>query len=115
MVTHIDHRPNDAARWSNVGEIEALVKNYVGHLIMICGDFNDTPGSRVYRRLNETLDDTWARVGHGDGFTVPAEKPRQRIDYLWISKDKALKPLKAWVPQSDASDHLPVVAEFEIH
>jgi len=146
MATHIDHRSDDAARWSNVDEIEALVKgqqptpnpseegskpagarrqfpssegsgvgpSYAGRPIILCGDFNDTPDSRVCRRINESLDDTWALVGTGDGFTIPAEKPRKRIDYIWISKDKTLAPLKVWVPPSDASDHLPVLAEFRL-
>lgn len=112
MATHIDHRPDDAARWSNVGEIEALINQYRGRPTIICGDFNDTPESRVCRRINELLDDTWTLAGNGDGFTIPAEKPRKRIDYIWISKDKSLVALKVWVPQSDASDHLPVMAEF---
>ena len=47
--------------------------------------------------MNETFHDTWARVGQGDGFSFPAGKPIKRIDYLWISKDKALVPLKAWI------------------
>jgi endonuclease/exonuclease/phosphatase family metal-dependent hydrolase len=112
MVTHLDYRPDDAARWSNVGEIETLAKQYRSRPVMLCGDFNDVSTNRVCRRLNETFDDTWALAGQSDGFTIPAQKPRKRIDYIWISKDKSLVPLKARVPQSDASDHLPVVGEF---
>lgn len=133
MNTHIDYRPEDSERWSNVAEIEGLLKQ--GPLtrpsdtlarfraegagvkrwpIILCGDFNDTPQSRVCRRLSETFDDIWVRVGQGDGFTIPAAKPRKRIDYIWISKDESLTPRKVWVPQSDASDHLPVVAEFTL-
>jgi len=114
MNTHIDYRADDSERWSNVGEIETLAKQYRGQPIVMCGDFNDTPESRVYRRLDETFDDTWKLIGKGDGWSIPAEAPRKRIDYLWISKDKSLVPLRAWVPQSDASDHLPVVAEFKL-
>lgn len=113
MTTHIDHRRDDAARWSNVGEIEALAKSHAGKPIILCGDFNDVPSSRVCRRLAETFDDTWARVGQGDGFTIPAVKPNRRIDYIWISKEGSLLPRKAWVPHSEASDHLPLVAEFD--
>jgi endonuclease/exonuclease/phosphatase family metal-dependent hydrolase len=112
LTTHLDHRPDDAARWSNAGEIEALAKQYRGRPLILCGDFNDTPESRVCRRLNQAFDDTWTLAGKGDGFTIPAGKPRKRIDYLWISKDKSLVPLQAWVPPSDASDHLPLVGEF---
>ena len=134
MNTHIDYRPEDSERWSNVAEIEEIVQSESGrarHSVraeadqqssgargatrptILCGDFNDTPESRVCRGIGETFNDTWALIGQGDGFTIPAANPRKRIDYIWISKDKSLMPTKAWVPQSDASDHLPVVAEFE--
>ena len=112
MNTHIDYRPDDAERMLNVGEIETRLKLYAGRPIILCGDFNTTPESRVCRRLGENLEDTWARVGQGDGFTIPASQPTKRIDYIWITKDKSLEPIKVWVPPSDASDHLPVVAEF---
>ncbi|MBE0543973.1 MAG: endonuclease/exonuclease/phosphatase family protein [Verrucomicrobia bacterium] len=112
MNTHIDYRADDSERWSNVAEIEELAKQYAGLPMIMCGDFNDTPESRVCRRIGESFDDTWARVGQGDGFTIPVKQPRKRIDYIWISKDKVFEPLKAWVPYSEASDHLPVVAEF---
>ena len=115
MNTHLDHQPDDAERWLNVGEIETRMKQYAGRPIILCGDFNTTPESRVCRRLGEQFDDTWARVGQGDGFTIPAPQPTKRIDYIWITRDKSLVPLKVWVPRSDASDHLPVVAEFDFH
>ena len=112
MNTHIDSRPDDAERWLNVGEIEALEKQYRGQSMIICGDFNDLPTSRVYQRMGETFHDTWMQAGQGDGFSFPANPPTKRIDYIWISKDKALLPRKVWIPESKASDHLPVVAEF---
>lgn len=115
LNTHLDAAgPGDAERWSEVAEIESLMKPYRSLPLLLCGDFNGTPESRVARKLNEWFDDTWALVGQGEGFTVPVEKPRRRIDYLWISRDKSLVPLRAWVPPSDASDHLPVVAEFRL-
>lgn len=112
MNTHIDYRADDSERWSNVGEIEELLKQYAGVPMIMCGDFNDTPESRVCRRIGESFNDTWTLVGQGDGFTIPVKQPRKRIDYIWLSKDKIIEPLKAWVPYSEASDHLPVVGEF---
>lgn len=114
LNTHIDYRADDAERWSNVAEIETVVREYAGRPVILCGDFNDTPGSRVYQRINQTLADTWALIGQGDGFTIPADAPRKRIDYLWISKDDSLRPLRVWVAPSEASDHRPVVAEFQL-
>lgn len=112
MNTHIDYRSDDTERWLNVGKIEKQMQQYAGRPVILCGDFNATPDSRVGQRLRENFEDTYARVGQGDGFTIPASQPTKRIDYIWISKDRCLEPLKVWVPQSDASDHLPVVAEF---
>ncbi len=115
LNTHLDAvGPGDAERWSEVSEIESLLKPYRQMPVILVGDFNATPESRVARKLAGLLDDTWTRVSNEPGFTVPAENARRRIDYLWISRDKALVPLKAWVPKSEASDHLPLVAEYEL-
>jgi endonuclease/exonuclease/phosphatase family metal-dependent hydrolase len=114
MSTHIDYRPDDAERWSNVEEIEAVVRQYPGMPIILCGDFNDTPDSRVHQKLAQALDDVWLVSGSGQGFTVPAGAPRRRIDYLWVSKAGLLSPIQAWIVCSEASDHVPVVAQFQL-
>ena len=114
LNTHIDYRPEDVERWLNCSEIEVIQQRNRKLPTIMCGDFNDTPNSRVCKRIAERFDDVWALVGKGDGFTSPARLPIKRIDYIWISKNNLLKPLKVWIPESDASDHLPVVAEFEL-
>ena len=114
MNTHIDYRADDSERWSNVSEIETLLKHYQKTPVIMCGDFNDTPGSRVHQRLSESLVDVWQRVGVGAGLTIPPVNPRKRIDYIWLSKDGVIEPLRVWVPQTEASDHLPVVAELKL-
>jgi endonuclease/exonuclease/phosphatase (EEP) superfamily protein YafD len=96
-----------------VGEIEKLAHES-NHQIILCGDFNDVPSSRIYRRLSETFDDVWAQVGSGNGFTFPVRTPSKRIDYIWLSKGNWCQPLRAWVPHSEASDHLPLVAELKL-
>ena len=50
-------------------------------------------------------------AGIEPGYTVPAEAPRYRIDYIWLSPD--LTATDAVIPASNASDHLPVVAIIE--
>jgi endonuclease/exonuclease/phosphatase family metal-dependent hydrolase len=115
MSTHLDFSGDGVNRWSSVGEIEAVLPQYAGLPVILCGDFNDVPTSRVYRRLSETFDDTWVRAGAGDGFTIAANRPNKRIDYIWVSRNAPFTPVKAWVPSSLASDHLPVVAEFQFH
>jgi endonuclease/exonuclease/phosphatase family metal-dependent hydrolase len=112
MDTHIDFRGDDTERLMNTAEIKELLQEYRGRPTILCGDFNDTPTSRTHEKLAELFTDTWTAIGKGDGFTIPAEKPRKRIDYIWISKDGSIVPLKMWVPESEASDHRPVVAEL---
>ncbi len=113
LATHIDFRPDDSERLINIDQINELIKQYAGKPMIMCGDFNDTPGSHTYEKVAANFRDTWKLIGVGDGWTIPAEKPRKRIDYIWISKDAPFAPVKAWVPMSQASDHVPVVAEFK--
>jgi len=113
MATHIDYRPDDAERVQNVAQFKEIVRIQEPVPIIFCGDFNDLPTSRTYRLMQETFRDVWTEVGQGSGLTITSTKPYRRIDYIWLSKETGPKPLKAWVPQTTASDHLPVVAEFE--
>lgn len=112
LNTHLDAGRNDVERWSSVEEIEQRVKTHAQRPLLICGDFNATPESRVARKLAEFLEDTWLVAGEGDGFTVPSTAARRRIDYIWMSRHPDLTPLTATVPKTEASDHLPLVVEF---
>lgn len=111
MATHIDHRPDDAERWANIEEIERLARAYGQTPVVVAGDFNDLPESRVCRRMQSWALDAWSRVGEGPGYTYPASQPRRRIDYVWIARGSPLQPLRAWIPDSQASDHRPLVVE----
>lgn len=113
MTTHIDYRKDDAERVSNVEEIFTTAAGYGNLPTLVAGDFNDYPNSRTWNRMSERFEDSWKLVGVGDGFTIPAEAPKSRIDYIWVRKGTALAPRKAWVPTSNASDHLPLVVEFD--
>ena len=112
MNTHIDYRGDDTERLLNVQEIKNLAERQAGSPVILCGDFNDTPESQVHQRLKETFDDAWERVGNGTGWTFPAGNPRKRIDYIWVSKAGGVEPTAAEIPESAASDHLPLVVEF---
>ena len=112
MNTHIDYRGDDAERLLNVKEIRSVAAQHAGIPIVLCGDFNDTPGSRVHQRLEETFEDTWESLGVDKGWTYPSENPRKRIDYVWISKTANLEPVAARVLESVASDHRAVLVEL---
>jgi len=111
-VTHIDYRPDEAERLTNVFEIHGLFAA-TRRPVLLCGDFNATPDSRTHARMKERFTDAWELVGQGKGFTITSDKPRKRIDYQWLNTGAPLRPLKAWIPETTASDHLPLVMEWE--
>jgi endonuclease/exonuclease/phosphatase family metal-dependent hydrolase len=108
--THIDHRPDDAERVSNVREIRQFLMDSP-HDVVLAGDFNDLPDSRVHRGLREVFKDAWIEAGQGAGATFPGRSPR-RIDYIWIDQDAPIEVTTVRVIESDASDHWAVVAEL---
>lgn len=69
------------------------------------GDLNAEPDSKEIGMLRDAgLQDAFATIGSGKGLTWPADKPNQRIDYIWFSPD--LKVSDLLIPPSTASDHL---------
>jgi len=114
LATHIDYRPDDAERLINVAEMARCAAVASGGPFLIGGDFNDKPGSRTHTGMLAFAQDAWLVAGQGDGFTIPANAPRSRIDYLWLPRNPCLTVKRIWVVPSDASDHLPLVGEFEL-
>ncbi|HWD78684.1 MAG TPA: endonuclease/exonuclease/phosphatase family protein, partial [Kribbella sp.] len=76
----------------------------------LVGDLNATPEAPEIKTLTAVLDDTWTEVGDGPGYTIEAGNPTKRIDFQLHSA--GLRPVRAAVPVTPASDHLPVVASF---
>jgi endonuclease/exonuclease/phosphatase family metal-dependent hydrolase len=113
MNTHIDYRPDDAERLLNADELRQMVAHAGTMPVILCGDFNATPGSRTIEKIAAFLTDSWTLAGEGKGYTIPVKKPTKRIDYIWISRE-SVEPLKMEVLRSEASDHLPVVGEFRL-
>lgn len=112
ISTHLDFRADDTERLAHVEQLKACVKKFAGMPVLIAGDFNDRPGSRTCQAMGKEFDDAWLLAGSGEGFTIPSGHPNQRIDYVWILKNSPVKPVRASIPASDASDHLPVVVEM---
>lgn len=110
--THIDFRRDDTERLRNIQEIQAIAAHTAPVPMILCGDFNDTPGSRVYQQLSARFLDSWEQAGDGPGWTYPAAQPHKRIDYIWVGRGEPLEIVSARVPDSAASDHRPLVVEF---
>ncbi|MEX0787949.1 MAG: endonuclease/exonuclease/phosphatase family protein [Anaerolineales bacterium] len=80
---------------------------------MIMGDLNAEPGSPEMDLFAAAgLRDAWAAAGSGDGLTWRADEPSQRIDWIWLTPDLVI--LRAEIPRTTASDHLPVWVEVTI-
>ena len=112
-TTHLDYQFEDGRLF----ETEQLLKflaDVKGPLIVVA-DLNDVPEGSAYKLMRTLFDDAWtASRATGDGFSFPADKPVKRIDHIFYRTGARLRAKKAWVVQTLASDHVPVVAEIEI-
>jgi endonuclease/exonuclease/phosphatase (EEP) superfamily protein YafD len=84
--------------------------NRCPHAVILCGDFNDTPNSYVYKLLSSSFNDTFQEKGFGLGSTFGGALPFLRIDY--ILTNKKMKTYACKTVRSDFSDHYPVFVEF---
>ena len=116
LNTHIAHRRDgEPERLASVETFARILReNAKGENlpVIFVGDFNDIPGGATINAMEKLLVDVWPLAGEGDGFTIPVREPRRRIDYVWMSRDAPFEPVRAWVPYTEASDHLPLVVEF---
>lgn len=106
--THLTHN-NDAERQEQADRVAAVLGSSLSSTLLI-GDLNAVPSAKPIMTLTSILSDTWPTVGVGPGYTIAAENPTKRVDYLLHGS--ALVPRSAEVPSTLASDHLPVVATY---
>ena len=48
------------------------------------------------------------------GLSYPADNPVKRIDYILFRPNEGVKVKRTWIVSSLASDHVPVVGDFEV-
>ncbi len=111
--THLDYQFDDG-RLFETGQLLKFLENMKGSLVVV-GDFNDEPSGSTYKLMLAGFDDVWMRAGSKDaGLSYPADKPLKRIDYIFTRRADKVRTKKAWVVNTLASDHIPVVADLEI-
>ena len=114
VTTHLDYQFADG----RVFETEQLLKfleDVKGPLIVVA-DLNDIPEGSAYKLMRTLFDDAWiSSRAKGDGFSFPADKPVKRIDHIFYRSGDRVRTKNACVVETLASDHVPVVAELEIH
>jgi endonuclease/exonuclease/phosphatase family metal-dependent hydrolase len=77
--------------------------------IIVCGDFNDLPGSYTYKKVAANLQDAFLKKGFGFGRTIGFISPTLRIDYILADKKFTIAQYKKY--EVDYSDHYPVEAD----
>jgi endonuclease/exonuclease/phosphatase family metal-dependent hydrolase len=110
FCTHLQHRSR-TERFAQATEIAESLADGAGPVVVM-GDLNARPGDPEIAPLTEVLHDAWVTAGDGAGFTFDAATPHARIDYILTSADLVART--AAVLPTDASDHLPVVADLEL-
>ncbi len=78
--------------------------------VIVCGDFNDTPVSYVYRTIKGELTDAFIETGWGVGNTYNGLLPALRIDYILHSNKLVSYNFRK--TNVKYSDHFPVITWF---
>jgi endonuclease/exonuclease/phosphatase family metal-dependent hydrolase len=85
------------------------VKNHINqspYPVIICGDFNETPGGYAYKLMSKNLKDAFRRSGKGLAFSYQRGLLRMRIDH--VLHDNSLKSYGFETKNVKYSDHFPV-------
>ena len=102
-------RENSALRAAQVDSISTEIRaTRWGRLV--CGDFNDTPVSYVYRRMSAKLNDAFSECGSGYSHTYRGFFNTLRIDYVLYSEP--WQAVTYEVLPVEYSDHHPVVVRL---
>lgn len=90
-------------------QVEILKKhlNKCPYKYIICGDFNDTPSSFVYREISSEMKDAFRESGRGTCSTYAGESfPAIRIDYILY--DRSFTGYHFKRQKNSLSDHYPI-------
>ncbi len=113
VTTHLDYQYEDG----RIFETEQLLR-FLGDVkgpLIVVGDFNDESSGGAYKLMLDRFNDAWTAAKHGNaGLSYPSDKPAKRIDYIFTRRSDRIRAKKAWIVNTLASDHLPVVADLEI-
>jgi len=75
--------------------------------VIICGDFNNTPFSYVYREIKGELIDAFEEAGNGFGRTFDFKYFPVRIDFILVDKSFIVNGFKNY--KEKLSDHYPIM------
>ncbi|MGC6431313.1 MAG: endonuclease/exonuclease/phosphatase family protein [Jejuia sp.] len=93
-------------------ELFLMHKKQCHYKMIICGDFNNTAFSYVYRKIKGDLNDTFKEAGNGFGRTYDFKFFPVRIDFILSDDAFNVNGFKAY--NEHLSDHYPIMATLNI-
>lgn len=113
VTTHLDYQ-NEDGRLFEAQQLLNALKDVKGPLIVV-GDFNEIPSGRAYQLMRYQFGDSWIESrSTAEGFSYPTDKPSKRIDYIFFRSVDRVRTKRSWIVNTEASDHIPVVADLEV-
>lgn len=104
---HLQHRNENTA--TRLSQIEALMTKHTTLPHIVAGDFNARPSwPEVMAMHDEGFTSAQDDAGNPSALTFPANKPVERIDYLFGSEGVEFSDVR--IGTSRASDHRPILA-----
>jgi endonuclease/exonuclease/phosphatase family metal-dependent hydrolase len=88
-------------------------KGQCSYKMIVCGDFNNTAFSYVYKEIKGDLNDAFKEAGNGFGRTYQFQFFPVRIDYIFYDSELELTSFKTF--DQKLSDHYPIMARFKLH
>jgi len=109
--THLDQYRDESSRLLQAATITGIIRSFTLPVI-IGGDFNASPDSRTMGLLDAVLTRSCTTACP---FTIPTVNPVKTIDYILYTPASRFesKTVKA-IPETYASDHLPVIADLRL-
>lgn len=81
--------------------------------VLLCGDFNDIPGSYATRVVaGDDMTDAYRHAGLGPAITYHADRLYFRIDHMFYRGE--IEALRTWTGDCQSSDHYPIIAIFRL-
>ncbi len=94
-------------------ELFLLHERQCHYKAIICGDFNNTAFSYVYRKIKGDLNDTFKEAGNGFGRTYAFKFFPVRIDFIFADEAFTVKKFKTF--DAHFSDHYPIMTTLRLN
>ncbi len=106
LITHFGLNPDEQRN-----AVKTVLEHIENEKCILMGDFNIEPHNELLLPIRERMVDTGAHFSP-DKKSWPSDKPKVKIDYIFISHDIEL--VSADIPELVASDHRPHIAEIKL-